>query len=273
MKMEVKEGITIAIVGKPNVGKSSMCNLILGEDRMMVSDIAGTTVDAVDSPFIYNGKRFTLVDTAGLRKKAKREDDIEIIASFKTSEAIRKADIVLLMVDGTEGPTVQDAKILERILEGHKGVILVANKTDLADKEVEGFRKTFKEQVARTFHFFDDIETVFTSAKTGKGLRELFDTIEEVHQKMNFKISTHNLNDFFFQTIRKAPAPVYGVHNVKFYYATQTLQKPPAFIAFANYPDGVSDSYRRFLIKNIKNEWGLHGVPIRIFVMKSRQSK
>lgn len=267
----VKEGMNIAIVGKPNVGKSSICNAILGSNRMIVSDVAGTTIDSVDSPFIYNGKRYTLVDTAGLRKSARREEDLEIISAFKSQEAIRRADLVLLMVDGTVGPTDQDARIMQAILEDHKGVILVANKSDLGGREIPEYRKTFREQVARTFHFFDDVHVVFTSAKTGYGIDELFEMIEKVSDQLNFRVPTSELNDFFFETIRKAPAPVWGTTNVKFYYLTQTYQRPPAFIAFANHPDGVTNSYRRFLVKNIKSRWDLHGLPIRIFCMKSRR--
>lgn len=267
----VKEGLNIAIVGKPNVGKSSICNAILGSNRMIVSDVAGTTIDAVDSPFIYNGSKYTLVDTAGLRRSAKREDDLEIISAFKSQEAIRRADIVLLMVDGTIGPTDQDARIMQAIIEDHKGVILVANKSDLGGKEIPEYRKTFREQVERVFHFFTDVNVVFTSAKTGYGLEELFEMIEKVGKQLTFRVPTSELNDFFFETIRKAPAPVWGTTNVKFYYLTQTYQRPPAFIAFANHPDGVTNSYRRFLTKNIKDRWDLYGVPIRIFCMKSRK--
>lgn len=268
-KIDQREGIRIAIVGKPNVGKSSICNCLLGTTRMLVSDVAGTTIDSIDSPFEYRGKKYILVDTAGLRRSARREDDLEIISAFKSQEAIRRADIVLLMVDGTEGPSDQDAKIMQAILEDHKGVILVANKSDLGTKEVPEYRKTFREQVDRVFHFFEDVQMVFTSAKYGNGIEDLFDMIEKVSAKMNIRISTSELNDFFFETIRKAPAPVWGTTNVKFYYLTQTYQVPPAFIAFANHPDGVSNSYRRFLIKNIKERWDLYGIPIRIFCMRS----
>lgn len=266
----VKEGKTIAIVGKPNAGKSSLCNELLGENRMLVTPIAGTTVDSVDTPLLYNGKKYVLIDTAGLRKKARREDDIEIIAAFKAQESIRKADIVLLMVDCTVGPKDQDAKILQAIVESHKGVILVANKSDLG-KETPEFKKKFKEQVEQEFHFFSDIPVVFTSAKTGHGMQELFDEIERVSEKIDFRISTADLNDFFFETIRRAPAPVWGTTNVKFYYLTQTFQRPPAFIAFANHPDGVSPAYRRFLVKHMKERWDLWGIPIRVFVMRSHK--
>jgi len=265
---QLKEGITIAIVGKPNVGKSSTVNELLGQKRMLVSEIAGTTVDSVHTPFVYNDKKYILVDTAGLRKNSKREDDIEIIAAYKSAESIRRANIVLLMVDSTTGPTEQDAKIMQTILEDHKGVIIVANKTDLA-KEIPEFRKRFKEQIEKVFHFFVDVPVVFTSAKTGHGFEDLLEKIEWVSEKLTTRITTSDLNDFFFETIRKAPAPVWGFTNVKFYYLTQTFQQPPAFIAFANHPDGVTNSYRRFLIKNMKERFDLQGIPIRIFVMKS----
>lgn len=268
-----KEGFNVAMVGKPNVGKSSLCNSLLGVNRMLVSDIAGTTVDSVDSPFIYNDEKYILVDTAGLRRQSRREEDIEIISAFKSKESIRRADLVLLVIDGTEGPSEQDAKIMQQILEDHKGVIIVANKSDLAVNEVEKYRETFKAQMEKEFHFFVDVPVVFTSAKSGAGINDLFKKIEDVRRKLNFKVSTSELNDFFFETIRKAPAPVWGISNVKFYYLTQTMQQPPAFIAFANHPDGVDNSYRRFITKNMKERFDLHGIPLRIFVMRSRDKR
>jgi GTP-binding protein len=269
-KSEIKESTTIALVGKPNVGKSSMVNCILGENRMLVSDIAGTTVDSVDSYFAYNNQKYTLVDTAGLRKSSKRDEDIEIIAAFKSHDSIRKADIVLLMIDGTEGPTDQDARIMQSILEDHKGVIVVANKSDLGRVEVPEYRKTFQEQCNKVFHFYDDVPVVFTCATKNNGIDDLLKKIEWMSEKLAIKITTSTLNNFFFEAIRHAVAPVYGITNVKFYYITQTRQRPPSFIAFANHPDGVHNSYRRFLIKRMKDEFDLHGIPIRIFVMKSR---
>ncbi len=266
-----KEGFNVAMVGKPNVGKSSLCNSLLGVNRMLVSEVAGTTVDSVDSPFIYNDENYILVDTAGLRRQSRREEDIEIISAFKSKESIRRADLVLLVIDGVEGPSEQDAKIMQQILEDHKGVIVVANKSDLAVNEVDKYKETFKAQMEKEFHFFTDVPVVFTSAKSGAGIDNLFKKIEEVRCKLNFKVSTSELNDFFFETIRKAPAPVYGISNVKFYYLTQTNQVPPSFIAFANHPDGVNPSYRRFLIKNLKEKFDLHGIPIRIFCMKSKR--
>ncbi len=270
-KGTVIEGMQIAMVGKPNVGKSSLCNCLLGVHRMLVSEVAGTTVDSVDSPFIYNEKKYVLVDTAGLRRQSRREDDIEIISAFKSQESIRRSQIVLLVIDGITGPSEQDAKIMQQILEDHKGVIIVANKSDVASKEIETYRETFRAQVEQHFHFFTDVPIVFTSAKTGSGINDLFKTIERVSEKLALRITTNELNDFFFETIRKAPAPVWGISNVKFYYLTQTKQSPPSFIAFANHPEGVTNSYRRFLIKNMKERFDLQGIPIRIFCMKSRR--
>ena len=183
----------------------------------------------------------------------------------------RRADIVLLVIDGTEGPTEQDAKIMQAILDDHKGVVVVANKSDLGQDEIEKYRETFRLQIARIFHFFIDVPIVFTSATKNHGINDLFQEIERVSEKRNFRVSTSDLNDFFFETIRKAPAPVWGTTNVKFYYLTQTYQKPPAFMAFANHPDGVNNGYRRFLIKNIKERFDLQGIPIRIYCMKSRR--
>jgi GTPase len=262
------KGLTLAVVGKPNAGKSSFCNKILGFDRMLVSEIPGTTVDAVDLDIEYKDKKYKLVDTAGLRRKAKRKEDVEIISAYKSEEALRRADIILLFVDGTLGPSDQDAKIVEMVIQAHKGVILVANKSDIGVNEIPEYRKGFREKVAKVFHFFDDIQMVFISAKTGAGIEELFETIDETWEKLNTRISTGDLNRFFMSTIRAAPSPVWGTQDVKFYYLTQTQQRPPSFIAFANHPDGVTPSYRRFLIKNLKEEFKLSGVPIRIFAMK-----
>lgn len=269
-KEEQQVGFTLSIVGKPNVGKSSLCNLLLGSDRVLVSEVAGTTVDAVDIPFKKNGNQYTLIDTAGLRRASKRTDDVEIISAFKTQKALKSAELVLHLIDGTIGPTEQDAKILQAIEEAHKGVILVVNKTDLGEQSIPEFRKTLREKIADEFHFYIDIPICFISAKTGKGIDKLFEQIEEIRERLHIRISTKELNDFFTQVIRQAPAPVWGAKNVKFYYLTQTRQVPPSFIAFANHPDGVDGAYRRFLSKRIKEKWSLQGIPLRIFVMKSR---
>lgn len=270
---KIESELTFAILGKPNVGKSSLTNKLLGENRMIVSPIAGTTVDAIDIPFERNGKVYTIIDTAGLRKKSKIENDVEILSTFKSRDSIPRADIVLLMVDILEGPTEQDAKILRQIQEAHKTVLLVANKSDEAQEKIPAFREKFRKQMEETFHFYPDIPVVFISALTSAGVKSLFEKIDELWAKVNTKISTGELNRFFVDVIKKAPSPVYRTVNVKFYYLTQTQQTPPCFIAFANHPEGVDNSYRRFLAKQIKEEWDLWGVPIRIFAMKGKHSE
>ncbi len=264
-----RKGLKIAIVGKPNVGKSSLCNYLLGKNRMLVSDTAGTTVDAIESTFQYKDNDFIIVDTAGLRRASKRKDGVEFLSAVKSHKAIDHADIILLMVDGREGPSMQDAHVVEYILDKHKPVILVANKIDLAKKEIPAFRKWFRAKAQEEFHFFKDIPLAFTCANSGSGVNHLLDLVISNWEKLNIKIPTSALNKFFYNVIRQAPAPVYATKNVKFYYLTQTSQVPPSFIAFANQPDGVTPSYRRFLTNRIKKEWGLEGLPLRIFVMRS----
>jgi GTP-binding protein len=264
-RVEKKDSVTLAIIGKPNSGKSSLVNKLLGENRMLVSEVAGTTVDAIDSELLHHGKQYTIIDTAGIRRRSRQQDGVEVLASFKSLDSIRRANIVLLVVDGTVGPADQDAKLVEAILEKNKSVIIIANKVDVDKPE---FRKTFREQAEKVFHFFEDIPIVFTSALTGSGLQDVFRKIDEVWEKLNVDISTRELNDFFFDVIRLAPAPVYGTRDVKFYYLVQTHQVPPSFIAFVNYPDGVDNAYRRFLSKRIKERWNLEGIPIKIYAMR-----
>lgn len=264
----VEERVKIAIVGKPNVGKSSLVNCIFGEQKQVVFDQPGTTVDFVDHDFDYNDQKYTLIDTAGLRRQSKREDGIEYLSAVKSYDAISRSDIMLLVVDATEGPTRQDAKLIEHLIENHKTVILVFNKSDLAKNEVDNYREILKERLQRELHFFEDIRFAFTSAVTGQGIRDLFQLIEKTWVDLNLKIPTAKLNKFFTDVIRQAPAPVFHNKDVKFYYLTQTKQKPPSFLAYCNFPDGVTPAYRRFLAKKIKEEWDIQGIPIRIFAMK-----
>jgi GTP-binding protein len=235
---------------------------------MLVSEVAGTTVDAIDSQFERDGKLYTIIDTAGVRRRSRQKEDVEIIASFKSLDSIRRADIVLLVVDGIVGPVDQDAKLIQEILEAGKAVIVVGNKVDLAGSVKPEFRKSFREQADETFHFFNDVPLVFVSALTGSGIQDLFATIDKVWEKLNIDIPTSKLNEFFFDVIRLAPAPVYGTRDVKFYYLVQTNQRPPSFIAFVNFPDGVDNAYRRFLANRMKEHWDLKGIPIRIYAMK-----
>lgn len=266
---KIRSGTRISLVGQPNVGKSSLCNKLLGKKRMLVSSQSGTTIDPVESVFSFRDKEYILVDTAGLRRSSKRSEGLERISAHFSKEAIHKSDIVLLLVDTLQGPTVQDAKIVEYIIEKNKAVIMVANKSDIARQNRSAHRQWFRAQVQKRFHFFPDIPVVFTCAISGAGVEGLFDKVEDLCNKLQTRISTSQLNKFFYEVIRQAPAPTHRGKNIKFYYLTQTKQTPPSFIAFANHPESIRDSYRRFLSKKIQAQWGLKGIPIRLFVMKS----
>lgn len=262
-----EERFRLAIVGKPNAGKSSLCNQILGDRRMIVSEVAGTTVDSIESKFTYNEKEYTIIDTAGLRRSSRVHDGVEILSTFKTRDSILAADLVLLVIDGLIGPTSQDAHIVEQCLSAHKPLLLVINKIDATDRDRADFREYTREQISREFHFFPDILHTFISARTGYGIPSLFKQIERIREKLHLRIPTSKLNNFFAEAIKRAPAPVWGTVNVKFYYMTQTQQVPPSFIAFANHPDGVTPSYRRFVSKQIQEEWGLQGLPVRVYFL------
>jgi GTPase len=260
----------IAIIGRPNVGKSSLVNYLLSENRMLVSDIAGTTIDAIDSEINWKGKKYVFTDTAGLRRSARRDTDVEVLSAYKSEDALARASIVVLMVDALEGLHQQEARLLDLILEENKAVVVAINKSDLGKKEIVDFRDKLQEEVDSELYFHAGIPRVFISAKTGQGLDQLFKVIDELWDKMHLKISTSDVNEFFGQLTRMVPPPIYGTRSVKMNYFTQTRQVPPSFIAFCNYPQGVSPSYRRFLLKELRKKWDLYGVPVRLYILKKK---
>jgi GTPase len=262
--------IRLAIVGKPNAGKSTLVNSLLGEKRVVVSPMAGTTIDSIEIPFTRNGTEFVLIDTAGMRRHAKRTDQVELISAMKARESVIEANILVLVIDGLLGPSVQDARIVEMAIEHHRAVILAVNKVDLAEKQIPEFRKTTREKLKNVFHFYADIPIAFISAKTGKGVDELFATIEKVWKQLNLRISTRDINEFFFNIIRQAPSPSFRGKDIKFFYIAQTRQRPPSFMAFVNEPRGVTNAYKRFLASQIKKHYDLVGIPIRIYPKKRR---
>ena len=264
----------LTMIGKTNVGKSSLCNRLHGLERMLVTDIPGTTTDSIESLITFKGKKYTLIDTAGLRRKSKRQKEgLEVLASYKTEKAMNRCDVILLLMDGLEGPGQQEARLIHQALEFHKAVILVVNKTDLGVQQKQAFRKHTHEQIKKAVHFFPDIPHVFISAKTGLGLENLFKKVEEVWSQLQFRIPTAPLNRFFLKVTNQTPPPLVGSTPVKFYYMTQTRQIPPSFIVFVNRAKGLTPSYKRFLIRKIKQEWSLQGIPLRIFAFSNKPSK
>ena len=256
---------TLTIIGKPNAGKSTLCNFINGYDRMIVTDIPGTTTDSVDSIVEFENKKYKLVDTAGIRRRAKRKTGLEKLSSIQSEKSIERADIILLLLDCMEGIGHQEARLVSNVLSLHKPVILVVNKSDIGKDKFEDFRKTFRQKAKDVFAFFEDIPLVFISAKNGSGVKNLFKTVEIIWDKLNHKVSTSKLNDFFLSLDKKQG--ILG-GRVKLYYVVQTKQVPPTFIAFTNNSKPLLKRYRRFLVKEIKKKWKLSGIPIRIFTRK-----
>ncbi|MYE07377.1 MAG: ribosome biogenesis GTPase Der, partial [Oligoflexia bacterium] len=258
-------GVCLLLAGKTNVGKSTLCNALLKEDRVLISSIAGTTVDVVTNHFKYAGRSYTLLDTAGKTKKA--QSKAQSLAELKSDQGFTEADIILLLIDYSTGPGRQEARLFDLCVEKHKAIIVVVNKWDLNGKAANTTKEEYRNNIQKKFRFYPDLPIVFISALNSDGLGGLMKKVNEVYGKLHFRVSTSELNRFFMQVIRKAPAPVYGTQDVKFYYLTQTHHTPPSFIAFANYPKGVRDSYRRFLVRQIQNKWNLKGIPIRISVL------
>ncbi len=263
-----EELIHLFVIGRANSGKSLLCNQILQEDRMIVSSKSGTTLDTVTDFFSYNETDYSISDNPGSRRgnREKREK----ISFAKSRSKLEQADIALLVLDACLGPSRQDARLVQLCLENRKPVILVANKMDLLKDLPFEEKKQKQEEIKQTFHFYADLPIVFISAKTGYHKDKLFKIIESLKQKIKFRVSTSELNNFFTQVIKKAPAPVYGTSDVKFYYINQTNRQPPEFIAFANYPKGVTPAYNRFIINKIKEKWDLKGVPIVFYALPKR---
>ena len=257
----------VLLVGKTNVGKSTLSNALLGQERSLVSPRPGTTLDIVEERFTYNSYVYSLCDTAGFVGGAKKSK-LESLSNLKTTQSFKTANLILLLLEGPNGPDRATARILNLCVEEYKPTILVVNKWDkVYTLRKEEYRKTIQQK----FSFYPDLPVVFVSALKEQGLHALMQKVEEMYQKSYFQVSTSELNRFWTQVIRKAPSPVYGTQNVKFYYITQTQQVPPTFIAFANYPEGVRPSYKRFLMKQIQKKWNLKGVPVRLSILPRNQ--
>ena len=256
------------VIGRANSGKSLLCNQILQEDRMIVSSVSGTTLDTVTDFFSYNKMDYSISDNPGSRRGNREER--EKISFAKSRSELEKTDIVLLVLDAIIGPGRQEARLVQLCLDKHKPVLLVVNKMDLLKGLPLEDREKKQEKIKQIFHFYPDLPIVFVSAKTGYHKDKLFRMLESLKQKINFRVSTSELNKFFTKVIKKAPSPVYGTSDVKFYYINQTNKKPPGFIAFANFPKGVTPAYKRFIINKIKEEWNLSGIPIAFHALPRR---
>ncbi len=259
------ETVKIAIVGKPNAGKSSLTNKLLGFDRTIVSGIAGTTRDAIDTPFTYNDQKFTIIDTAGIRKKKSVYDDVEYYSVVRALGAIRRADVCLVVVDSVEGLTEQDVKILGYVHEQGKPSVVVMNKWDLVEKDtftIEKFRKKLDDDLA----FMDYYKSVFISAKTGQRTEKILSVALEALENSRQRISTGTLNDLIGDAVRTTDPPTKNGRRLKIYYTVQDGIQPPTFVMFVNNQELMHFSYKRFIENTIRNAFDFSGTPIRLFI-------
>ena len=264
---EEAETIRIAIVGRPNVGKSSFLNVLLGEERSIVNDIPGTTRDAIDIAVEQNGKRFVFIDTAGIRKKSKVKEDIEYYSVLRALKAINHADIVLLLLDALIGVTEQDQKIAGHIQESGKAVIIALNKWDLLKEQGrEKAAVTQVEDVRKYLKFFAYAPVVFTSIYEPRRLRRLFTQLEEVYEQYSKRVSTPLLNQLLADALKINPLPAASRKQGRIYYWTQASAKPPTFVLFVNDQGSIHFSYLRYLENRLRESFGFNGTPIRLIV-------
>ena len=259
------ERIKVALIGKPNVGKSSLLNRILGEERSIVSNIAGTTRDAIDSEFENEFGKYTFIDTAGVRRKAKVNESIEKFSVMRTLFAIERADVCVLLIDATEGVTDQDAKVLGEAHEAGKGIIIAINKWDAIEKE-NGTLEEYKKDVYNKLGYATYAPMIFISAKTGQRVNKLFEMINNVYEQNSLRVTTAVINEVINEAIAVVQPPSDKGKRLKILYGTQASTKPPTFVIFVNNKDLFHFSYQRYLINCFRNNFGLEGTPVRIIV-------
>jgi GTP-binding protein len=263
--------IKVAVIGKPNVGKSSLVNKIIGEDRMIVSDIAGTTRDATDS-FVENDYgKFMFIDTAGLRRKSKVEDAVERYSVLRTDMAVERADVCVIMIDALEGFTEQDSKVAGRALEQGKGCIIAVNKWDAYEKDGRTM-DSYRKKLMNDFSFMSFAPIIFISAKTGQRLDRLYELIKFVDTQNAMRIKTGQLNEILAAATLRVQPPTDKGKRLKIYYMTQASTRPPTFVCFVNNEELFHYSYQRYLENQIREVYGLEGTPVR-FVIRERGEK
>ena len=264
---EISEGLSIAILGRPNAGKSSLLNKLLNKERSIVSDIAGTTRDTIDSALKYDGEMYTLIDTAGIRRKSKVEDDIEYYSVLRAMKAIKRADVCVLMLDATELLTDQDKRIAGMIYDERKPIIIAINKWDLIEKN-DNSVKEFKELVKADLAFLDYAPIVTISALTGKRTLNILEQAKFINEEYHKKVSTGILNQILAEIVAQNPVPTRKGRAVKLNYATQISQAPPKFVFFANNPELIHFSYKRYIENKLREYFGFEGCPIDIVFNK-----
>ena len=268
---EEDERPRVAIVGKPNVGKSSIINKLLGENRVIVSDIAGTTRDAIDTEIVHDGREYVFIDTAGLRRKSKIKEDLERYSIIRTVTAVERADVVLMVIDAVEGVTEQDAKIAGIAHERGKGVIIVVNKWDAIEKNDKTMRE-YEGKIRNVLSYMPYAEIMYISAKTGQRIHKLFEMIDMVIENQSLRIATGVLNEIMTEAVAMQQPPSDKGKRLKLYYITQVSVKPPTFVIFVNDKELMHFSYTRYLENKIRDAFDFGGTPLK-FIVRERGEK
>lgn len=258
-----KDQIKVAIVGQPNVGKSSFVNAVLGENRTIVTDIPGTTRDSIDTQFEYNGNKFLLIDTAGLRKRSKIKESIEFYSAIRALKALQRCDVAVVMLDATCGLERQDLRIIGEAAELKKGIVIAVNKWDLVEKDANTALE-YEHALKSRLKVFDYVPVVFISAKTKQRIFKVLDIAKVVHDERAKRIKTSELNKVLFPIVKETPPPAVSGKEIKIKYVTQVKSSPPVFAFFANFPDDIPEHYKRFLENKIRENFGFIGVPLTI---------
>lgn len=261
------EATRVAVIGRPNVGKSSFINRLLGEDRLVVSDVAGTTRDSIDTPFVFHGEPYIFVDTAGLRRKSKIDDGVEFYSALRTRRAIDRADLCLLLIDATEGLHNQDLKIATLAWDAGRAMIIVVNKWDLKDKDDKTAAKFQKECVEKA-PYLKHVPFVFISALTGQRVTKVLDVIRTVREERAKRIPTSDVNEALHELLARRQPPQAAGNEVKLNYATQVETAPPTIVVFGNHPDLVQEHYIRYLHNGFREKWAFTGNPLRIILKR-----
>ena len=265
---EVGDDLRVAVIGRPNVGKSLFINKLLGEERLVVSDVAGTSRDSIDTPFTFHGRRMIFVDTAGLRRQSKLEDGIEFYSSLRTRRAIDRSDICLLLIDATEGLHNQDLKIAALAWEAGRGLIVVVNKWDIKEEKGDKTASKFEKECAEKAPFLKFVPFLFTSALTGQRVTKVLDVITEVDEERRKRITTSQVNDALQELLARRQPPQAAGHEIKLNYATQVETNPPAIAVFGNNPELLQEHYVRYLHNGFREFWGFKGNPLKILLRR-----
>lgn len=266
---DTKDTIRVAVIGKPNVGKSTLVNRILGEERLITSPVPGTTRDSIDTLIEKNGRKYLFIDTAGIRRRPKIIFSVERYSVLRAIKTIERADIVLFMLDGKEGPTHQDARISELIQDRGKGCIVLLNKWDLVPKEIAEM-SNIGDIVRNKLKGVDFAPVISISALSGKRVNKVFEYIDSVYENFSRRIPTKTLNKLLDDILKTNPPPIYKGSEVKFYYISQPMTKPPTFVVFTNSLKGISEGYKRFLENTFREKFPLEGTPIK-FIFRARR--